>query len=123
MHSPIVALIRNRNAKAALKKLPLQLVSVSSYHQLVHKKADMAPRLSIVEAAVEPDRLPDVISSLRKMWPVADIVVWAPKAPGRLVRSAFRAGAKDVVVSTVVARLLDCCDSGAATMPTPVLLC
>ncbi len=63
--------------------------------------------MAVVEAAVEPDRLVDALNLIRKTWPLADVIVWAPKAAGGVVRSAFLAGAKDVVLSSVLSRLSD----------------
>jgi DNA-binding NtrC family response regulator len=75
--------------------------------QLTGKKSDFAPRLSIVEADIVPIQLAEVLKLLRQTWPLADIIVWAPKATGNLVRSAFLAGAKDVVISSSVTRLTE----------------
>ncbi len=90
-----------------MKKTPCDVVAVNSFQQLSRRKSDFAPRLALVEAAAEPDRLTEVLSLLRRTWPLADIIVWAPKAPGGVVRSAFLAGAKDVVVSSSVVRLVE----------------
>jgi DNA-binding NtrC family response regulator len=99
--------LKNKDAEAALKNTPCELLSVQSLQQLSRKKSDFAPRLSIVESDVVPNQLTEALKLLRQTWPLADMIVWAPKATGSVVRSAFLAGAKDVVISSSVTRLTE----------------
>lgn len=107
---PVIALLRNRDAKAALRRTSLDLEFVTNFQQLLHRKGNGPPRLAIVEAAPAAERLSEILSLLGKTWPLADVVVWAPKAPGSVVRTAFQGGAKDVVVSSIVSRLTETVD-------------
>ncbi len=43
------------------------------------------------------------ITTLRRRWPLVDIVMWHPAAPGPVVRDALRAGARDVVLTSSAA--------------------
>ena len=99
--------MHHRDAKANLKKLPYEVLAVNSYRQLQQKKAGVAPRLAIVESAADPKNLDAILDLFRNHWPMVDVVVWAPKASTKVVRSAFHAGAKDVLVSASVSQLME----------------
>jgi DNA-binding NtrC family response regulator len=53
--------------------------------------------------AFEASPLADAIPRIRRMWPLVDVVVWAPGGSGRMVRDALQAGARDVVLATAPA--------------------
>lgn len=106
--SACVAVFGSRRADSALKTAGCHPLSVSSLDEIPRACADRPPRLFLVEAvSTDSSNTLALVGSLRKAWPLTDVVLWAPRATGTFVRDAFKAGAKDVVVSTVAARIGD----------------
>lgn len=103
-----VAVFGSRRADSALRAVGCQPLSISSLDEISQRYAAHQPRLFLVEAtSTDSSKRLALVGSLRKAWPLMDIVLWAPRATGSFVRDAFQAGAKDVVVSSAAARVGD----------------
>lgn len=106
--SVYVAVFGSRRAASALKAAGCQPLSVSSVDEVSQKCAGRQPRLFLVEAvSADRSKMLALVGSLRKAWPLTDVVVWTPRATAGLVRDAFKAGAKDVVATSVTERIGD----------------
>ena len=104
----IVAFIRDREAKRALRGIDGELQTMKGQGQHLTADCPRPPRLFVVQASAdETERTVSQISSLRRERPLTDTVVWAPRASGSAVRSFFRAGAKDVVVGPSPRKLVE----------------
>lgn len=72
---------------------------VRSLRRLFEPAKD-APRAIVLGAEVlRGHELREVFANLRDRWPLVDVILWAPRGSGALVREALNAGAKDVLLS------------------------
>ncbi|NLS97127.1 MAG: sigma-54-dependent Fis family transcriptional regulator [Planctomycetaceae bacterium] len=99
---PLVALVYGtpelRKALWSAGYHPFLLKAVSVEH--LHHDGRL-PRLAIVVVDKKVGTgSAETIVALTRTLPLLDVVAWAPQADGTLVRTLFRAGAKDVLVAT-----------------------
>lgn len=88
-------------AAKALKSLGLQYKAVRSLQQLLHpNEAYLQARAMLLRPSVlQETNLMTTLRSLKRHYPLIDIILWAPQAPNAQVRLALKAGAKDVELS------------------------
>ncbi len=104
----IVALVHDHHALEALGNIQVELCSVSSRAQMLAGKFPRSPRLFLIEPAKgEAEQTKELVVTLRREQPLTDVLLWSPQATGVAVRMFFHAGAKDVIVSRSVERLLE----------------
>ncbi|MCR9164450.1 MAG: sigma-54 interaction domain-containing protein [Nannocystaceae bacterium] len=75
-------------------------VRVRSLRSLLEPRSDIAVR-AIVLGPASMGKVPpgEVVAKIRQTWPLVDVVVWAPDASARFVRSALQGGARDVLLT------------------------
>ena len=112
MEKPLIAgFIRDREAKKTLQAIDCEFVPVSSRDRILTTEYPQHPRLVVIEVlADQVEATRDVVKSLRRERPLTDILLWAPQARAAAVREMFRAGARDVVVSRSVSKLVESAD-------------
>jgi DNA-binding NtrC family response regulator len=104
----IVSLLSDPNAINALGNIQAELFSVSSRDQMLAGKFPRSPRLFLIEAAKgDAEQTKQTVVTLRREQPLTDVLLWSPQATGVAVRTFFHAGAKDVIVSRSIERLLE----------------
>lgn len=107
----IVGFLRDREARKAVQAIDCELVLVSSRQRILTTEYPQHPRLLVIEVFGDQiDATREVVQTLRRERPLAAVVLWAPQARAAVVREMFRAGAKDVVVSRSVSKLVECID-------------
>ena len=107
----IVGFLRDREARKAVRAIDCEFVAVSSRNRMLTTEYPQHPRLLVIEVLPnEVDATRDLVQTLRRERPLADILLWAPRANAAAVRELFRGGAKDVVVSRSAARLVESVD-------------
>ncbi len=119
MNSPLLTVrLPSKEARSQLQALGFDLAPVASLRQLARHQAPRPPRLFVVQInAAETDLAQTVLGSLAAHWPLTDVVFWAPRAAGDLVRTLFRGGARDVVVSAEISKLTEAVEAAAARQP------
>lgn len=71
--------------------------------QLLQPKEALEARAIVIgDAALRDLPVAEVITDLRRVWPLVDIVLWCRRASASLVREALRAGARDVLITPLV---------------------
>lgn len=102
----IVGFLRDREAKQNLSRLACDFHSVSSRKRMLATDDATLPRIFVIElVADQTDATRDLVQALTNQRPLADVLVWAPRARAATVRELFRVGARDVVVSQAVTKL------------------
>ena len=98
---PLILTLGCGDVAKELRQLGLGTTAVRNLQQLLKPKAEHHARVVLVNrSAVVDQAVGDVVESLRRTWPLVDIVLWAPKSPATFVRDALQAGAKDVLLSS-----------------------
>lgn len=86
-----------------MRDLGAATTMIRSLKQLLEPRSDLAPRVIVLGMLqVGGVSLGEVVTRIRRRWPMVDVVVWSSRATGAQVRTALNAGAKDVVMSTSV---------------------
>lgn len=68
--------------------------------QLLQPREALEARAIVIgESALRNLSVSEVVTDLRRVWPLVDIVLWCRRASAGLVREALRAGARDVLIS------------------------
>ncbi len=108
MEKPVVAVcVRDEGVKNALARQELELIAFQTPQRLLTSEFPRSPRLFLIQAVSgQVNDLVAIIGSLRRNWPLTDVLLWIPGANGAVVRTCFQAGAKDVVVDEAIAVLL-----------------
>ena len=107
----IVGFLRDREARKAVRAMDCEFVVVSSRNRLLTTEYPQHPRLFVVEVlADQVDATRDMVQALRRERPLTDILLWSPHGKATVVRELFRVGAKDVVVSRSVSKLVESVD-------------
>ncbi len=103
----VIAYVRDSNVRKLLGKLDCELQVMGSRARILTTEYHRHPSLFFIQAeANDGDKTCELVTSLRHQRPLTDVVIWAAKATGSAVRSYFRAGAKDVIVSQAAGSLL-----------------
>lgn len=87
----------------ALAKHSWELRSVPSLESLIKTSWSQLPRLFLLRtdsSEVEAER--QTLESLRRQWPLTDVLIWAPQATPAAVRALFRSSATDVILPTKI---------------------
>lgn len=107
----VVVVSRERGVKNAIRGINCELLSIPNVRRLLTEQFPRPPRLFAIQSTNgEVERTREVVTSLRRDWPLTDVLIWAPQASGSMVRTFFQAGAKDVVLSQSVSKLADAVD-------------
>lgn len=102
----VIGFLRERGAERAVRAAGCELVRAKSLIAVPHTAAPRAPRLFVIQALADQlSQAAEVLLTLRKNWPLTEIVMWAPHAGGEQVRRFFQCGAKDVLLNASVADL------------------
>lgn len=87
----------------ALAKHDWELRSVPSPELLLKPNWAGLPRLFLLRPdASDVEAVRQTLESLRRQWPLTDVLVWAPQAPPAAVRELFRSSATDVILPTKI---------------------
>jgi DNA-binding NtrC family response regulator len=109
METPlVVGWIRARDVDAAIEAAECEFLPVSSLKNMLDAEFPRRPRLFVFESlnkAIAESQ--QVLTTLRREWPLTDVLVWAPQASGAVVRTLFQCGAKDVIVSRSLPKLAE----------------
>ena len=104
----IVCLVKTHEVTKALQTIDCEVLSVPSRSQMVKTEFPRVPRLFLIQAlSSETADTLKVTQSLRRESPLTEVLVWAPQATGAAARALFHAGARDVVVTRSVAKLVE----------------
>lgn len=107
----IVGFLRDREVRKAVQAIDCEFVPVTSRNRILTTEYSQHPRLLVVEVLADQiDATRDIVQTVRRERPLTDILLWAPRARAAAVREMFRAGAKDVVVSRSVSKLVESVD-------------
>lgn len=96
-----------RSIAKTLLRNGLRLHSMRSLSQFFRQTDAPAARCILLHPGNLRQPLASGIRALRRQWPLIDIIVWAPKASAQLVRNAFLAGAKDVILSNSADKVVE----------------
>jgi DNA-binding NtrC family response regulator len=103
----VVGLVVELAAKAALRKIDAEFLSVRSHGRLISSEFSRLPRLLLIEVTRDQDaKARETVLALRSQLPLTDVLVWFPGASGSAVRAYFHAGAKDVLVGRSIDQLI-----------------
>ncbi len=98
--SLIIGFLSDPIAIGELQRIDGELLIVSSAGRMLTQEFPRSPRLFVIQNSADDfDQSLSVLVSLRREWPLTDVLLWAPQARGAAVRAFFNAGAKDVIVS------------------------
>ena len=104
----IVSLVQTLDATKALQDIDCEVLSVPSLNRMLKAEFPRAPRLFLIQSLPsETGPTLQAVQSLRRQCPLTEVLIWSPQATGAAVRELFQAGAKDVIVSRSVAKLVE----------------
>lgn len=100
-HRLVVAHLSDALAKKELRRLDCDSQFIRSLARVLSTEFSRPPSLFVLDVSgSDSQEAQEVIETLRYQRPLTDVLVWAAKAAGGSVRSFFRVGAKDVIVSS-----------------------
>lgn len=98
---PLVILYGCAELRRPLRKQGLVTSSVRGLRQIMEPTEDLTARAIVIgSTAYKQHQKAEIIIKLRETWPMVDVVIWAPKASGSMVRDALRSGAADVLLGS-----------------------
>ena len=104
----LVVLVGGGALTAGLQAAGYRTAVYPSVARLAEEIKKTQARACVIEAdAVTSANLAEVIKRLRRAMPFTDVLLWAPKGSARLVREALTSGAKDVVLSSRTAAVVE----------------
>lgn len=106
----IVFTLGCRSASNALKENGLAEKSFPNIKALFNYTNISDPHSIVIRStAIELLPIEHVVKKLKSQWPLADILVWAPRCSAELVLNVLKAGAKDVVLDESPTELAETC--------------
>jgi len=108
MTKPLVVACFHDTSEPQVARLAVdyELLLTASLDEMASRDLPRPPRLFVIQASTQQaERACQVLTALRRNWPLTDVLLWSAKGSGAAVRAFFQAGAKDVVVSSSVAEL------------------
>ncbi len=104
----IVGFLRDPVALEAINRLDCEFIPVTSPQRILTTEYPQHPRLIVIQVSSDAADVEasEVVATLRRNRPLTDILLWAPESEAAAVRTLFRAGARDVVVSRSAAQLV-----------------
>ncbi|MEQ9323793.1 MAG: sigma-54 dependent transcriptional regulator [Polyangiaceae bacterium] len=98
---PVVLLCGASELRKPLTERGAVCRSVRGLSQVLRPKEDLHARAIVVgESALDGRSVETVVRELRRAWPLVDVVIWAQRPSVNLVRTALRAGARDVATTS-----------------------
>ena len=83
-----------------LRERGLESIRVRTLRSLMEPRSDLAVRAIVLgRSSFGKEPIGEVVASIRKVWPLVDVVVWSPRATATVVRSALHGGARDVLLT------------------------
>lgn len=98
---PLILLFGCSELGRPLRQRGMLTSTVRNLRQILQPKQDLQARLIVIDpTALREFRVDETVPELRERWPMVDVVLWSVRPSGSLVRSALKAGAKDVLMSS-----------------------